>query len=347
MKIVAVSVLFGLARQSMGWTTRGDAAYIAPRDFLPDKLADDQTWKRFICKGEALVEVMKASEDEAAKVMNLPHAQSEWSGDLKGEYLTGSLVELHKTDSDAAELKTWAYTEAYASYLNCDLKGYWAVESACNALGLDTRAKAMGGANICYNFNHWDANKKDENGNIVPKARQTYQVNNKEYRATGAEMQIAINPAGGVVFMQYVISPATAAQNVWNKKPSIDELPALRHLSDIMWGAWNRDNEDISKIKYFWVQGVGNTRTKTLIARALKEAGKVLEKWPGTTLDMEEDGTLAILGSENGACWGWFLAQHKKELGSKVIEKVVIFKNDRDKDPDPDLIFYVGDAPAQ
>ena len=46
-------------------------------------------------------------------------------------------------------------------------------------------------------------------------------------------------------------------------------------------------------------------------------------------------------GSENGACWGFFLAQHKKELGNMVIEKVQIFKNDRDKTPDPDLLFHV------
>jgi hypothetical protein len=64
----------------------------------------------------------------------------------------------------------------------CDLKSYWAVESACNALGLDTRANTMGGANICYNFQHWDSNKKDGKGNSVPKARQTYQVDGKEYR---------------------------------------------------------------------------------------------------------------------------------------------------------------------
>ena len=60
--------------------------------------------------------------------------------------------------------------------------------------------------------------------------------------------------------------------------------------------AWNRDNADISNIKYFWVQGVGNSNTKAVIARALKAAGKELEKWPGTTLDMEGDGALAILG---------------------------------------------------
>lgn len=112
-------------------------------------------------------------------------------------------------------------------------------------------------------------------------------------------MQIGVNPVGGVVFMQYVTSPATSAANVWNKKPALDELPALRRLSDIMWGAWNRDNGAINKIKYFWVQGVGNTNSKAVIARALKEAGKSLEKWPGTTLDMSEDGALAILGMDD------------------------------------------------
>lgn len=109
-------------------------------------------------------------------------------------------------------------------------------------------------------------------------------------------MQIGINPVGGVVYMQYVTSPATAAMNLWNKKAALDELPALRHLSDIMWGAWNRENAEISKIKYFWVQGVGNSNSKAVIARSLKVVGKELEKWPGTTIDMEEDGALAILG---------------------------------------------------
>ncbi|KAJ4355814.1 Mitochondrial import inner membrane translocase subunit tim8 [Didymosphaeria variabile] len=310
MRINVISVLFAFVGLAMGRAT-GWAEAPVPRDFNPDKLADDKTWDKFKCKGEQLVAAMKGSEEEAAKLMNLPHAQSEWT-----------------------ELKTWAYTEAYASSINCDLKSYWAVESACKALGLDTRPKMMGGANICYNFQHWDPNKKDDKGNIVPKAKQTYQVDGKEYRATGAEMQIGINPVGGVVLMQYVTSPATAALNVWNKKATLDELPALRHLSDVMWGAWNRENADISKIKYFWVQGVGNTNSKAVIARALKAAGKELEKWPGTTLDMTDNGALAILGEIF-------------RPGNKLIEKVQIFKNDRDKNPDPDLIFYVSDSPAQ
>lgn len=109
-------------------------------------------------------------------------------------------------------------------------------------------------------------------------------------------MQIAVNTVGKVVFMQYVTSPGVSALNVWNKKPSLDELPELRHLSDIFWGLWNRENSDLGEIKYLWVQGVGNTNTKTVIARAMKEAGAQLQKWPGTTFDMVDDGAKAILG---------------------------------------------------
>lgn len=85
MKIIAISVLLGLAQQAMGRATPRDRALIGPRDFIPDRLADDTTWKKAICKGEALVEAMKDSDIEAAKVMNLPHAQSDWSGDLRGK----------------------------------------------------------------------------------------------------------------------------------------------------------------------------------------------------------------------------------------------------------------------
>jgi hypothetical protein len=100
-----------------------------------------------------------------------------------------------------------------------------------------------------------------------------------------------------VVFQQYVTSPKTAARNLWNKEPAPEELPELRSLSDLMWGLWNRDNPTISNIHYFWVQGVGNLRTKAAIARALKGVNKGLEKWPGTTFGMDEEAGLAILGT--------------------------------------------------
>jgi hypothetical protein len=99
-----------------------------------------------------------------------------------------------------------------------------------------------------------------------------------------------------VIFQQYVESPKRGALNVWNKDPSLDELPELRSLSDMMWGAWVRENKDVKNINYFWVQGIGNTNTKAVIARALKNAGKELQQWPGITFGMDSEEGMAILG---------------------------------------------------
>jgi hypothetical protein len=64
----------------------------------------------------------------------------------------------------------------------CDFKNYWNVESVCSALGLNPSPKMIGGDSTCYKLQHWDPNKKDEGGNSIPKSKQTYKVDDKEYR---------------------------------------------------------------------------------------------------------------------------------------------------------------------
>ncbi|KAF2634447.1 hypothetical protein P280DRAFT_463555 [Massarina eburnea CBS 473.64] len=246
------------------------------------------------------------------------------------------------------ELTTWGYFETSPGAVFCDMKNYWSVDTACKDLGLDTRPKLYGGSNLCYRFQHFNQDLKDAQGAKVYIKDQKYNVDGKEYRSTGADIEIAVNPVQGVIFQQYVNSPKTMARNIWNKEPSNDELPKLRALSDVMWGAWNRDNSNLKNIHYFWVQGVGNTRTKAAIARALKSVNKSLEKWPGTTFSMSDDAGLALLGSENGACFGFFLATHKAELGGNLyIEKVTVFRKDGSGNVDPDLVFHVKDASSK
>jgi hypothetical protein len=77
---------------------------------------------------------------------------------------------------------TWGYTEGFVSYMLCDFKSYWKVESACKALGLNTSPKSTGGDSTCYKLQHFDPSQKDDMGSPVPKARQTYKVGDKEYR---------------------------------------------------------------------------------------------------------------------------------------------------------------------
>ena len=80
---IGLSVLVSIGR------VVGEGASSKPvldaRDFNPDKLATDATWNKFKCKGQQLMGAMKASEQEAAKIMSLPAAQSEWAGELKSD----------------------------------------------------------------------------------------------------------------------------------------------------------------------------------------------------------------------------------------------------------------------
>ena len=90
MKLFAVFQLLALAGLPMSRAGSLHPAVVT-RDFDPNRLASDQTWAKFKCKGEQLMQAMKGSDQEAAKIMNLPSAQSEWSGDLKGWFTSKHL----------------------------------------------------------------------------------------------------------------------------------------------------------------------------------------------------------------------------------------------------------------
>lgn len=87
MKLYTILPLIGYATLAMSRATDVHL-HVAPvaRDFNPNRLADDGTWNKFKCKGEKLVAAMEGTEAEAAKLMDLPAAQSVWEGDLKGEH---------------------------------------------------------------------------------------------------------------------------------------------------------------------------------------------------------------------------------------------------------------------
>jgi len=57
----------------------------------------------------------------------------------------------------------------------------WYVGSVVGALGIDGKPESDGGHNFPYAVQHWDDEKKDEQGNRIPIAQQTYKVGNIEY----------------------------------------------------------------------------------------------------------------------------------------------------------------------
>jgi hypothetical protein len=129
-------------------------------------------------------------------------------------------------------------------------------------------------------------------------------------------------------------SPAKAARSLWRRAANPEELPHIRSFSDITWAFWNRAAAgNIQNIKYFFITTIINTETNRHIRQALKTLTPPkteAELWPGTEFDMNTDAGKALLGSPVGRWAGYFLMQHKRQLGgNKFISKVRLFKSEK------------------
>lgn len=56
-------------------------------------------------------------------------------------------------------------------------------------------------------------------------------------QVTQAYTKVGINPVSGLVYFLHRQSPEDAATEHWGRKPTGEELPALRSSSDITWGS--------------------------------------------------------------------------------------------------------------
>ncbi|KAL6706278.1 Mitochondrial import inner membrane translocase subunit tim8 [Coniothyrium glycines] len=283
---------------------------------------------------------MTLSESESSLYLSWPYTQSPLDGPLY------------------TELTQWGYLDDADVHMqndaHCDFDNWHRVKTAFGALGIDTRSKGMGGPNECWFVQHANGFgvKAGARGEMPVPAEQRYVVAGREYKVTEGYSRIGINRASGIVYFLHRKSPAKSAAELWNvPEESIrqDDLPKIQKSSDLAWAFWNRaKGGDIKHITKFMVMGVVNDEAAhVIIPRALSAVGvhDVLP-WPGTDiivgLDGQEDAAMALIGSPNGLGAGYFLLQHKRQLGgAKFIWKIKIFKGEDEFESDPNLIFYV------
>ncbi|KAH6639025.1 hypothetical protein C7974DRAFT_387722 [Boeremia exigua] len=296
--------------------------------FLPDnvtKLAGEtheEFWQKHVCRGEKLAQACARDKDTAINFV-IP-IDSEFDGTME------------------TEMETWGYKDYNGKSLYCELNN---IASTLNSIGVDAvfrKKNTPNGQNECYHIEHNRADGK-------------YEVDGKAYRTTGAYAHIGVNARDGVVSFMNVRSADTAAISNWQvAQPADAEMPRLRKISDITWAFWRRAHADgagLSNINKFLVHDIINSQTIRLMQMALQryevpegqERLKRIPKWPGLELGIETPGALAMLGSPNGLAVGYFLAQHKTQLGgNKHVHKVTIWKDD---EGDEQMLFWVKDAP--
>jgi hypothetical protein len=140
------------------------ATKIVPR-FFDEDLASDAKWAKYTFKGGALMCGLNGDDLTAGHQINDPRnppsAASIWTGDLR------------------QELRDWYWREMTPRSNGCNFDGFWKIGNTLRALGLSTQD---GGVNACHKIVHFDPEKKDERGGMVPVIGQRYDRNGREMR---------------------------------------------------------------------------------------------------------------------------------------------------------------------
>jgi hypothetical protein len=133
-----------------------------------------------------------------------------------------------------------------------------------------------------------------------------------------------------------------------------ERRPDLQQWSDIAYLQWSDPSlaHLLNDLKYVVRSSIVNCETIAVIERVVANYREVDENWrlyPGSyiTWDIEDDDAKALLGTPNGNGVAWLLAQHKRELGWKVVQSVTVFWDNLDvidAGDKPSLLFWLEDV---
>ncbi|KAL7773900.1 hypothetical protein CFE70_003867 [Pyrenophora teres f. teres 0-1] len=338
----------GSFHSSPNWT-EDPSEFSVPKSLVSRAEDVERVYYLATCKGQKLLAATTHPRNVAAAYVT--PIDSPWVNPIMNDLTTWG----YKLDTDDGT------TQWRASHFDeCEFQTNHKLKSMFDSLSILTRSTWQNGPNRCYFIYHKDgpAIIRDARGNLPPVNNQWYYVNNRAYRATNAEFTIGVNAMSGMIVMINRQNPASSAQDLWglHQPPPSDQLPALRASSDIMWGLWKLANPYHPwDIKIFLSTPVTNDDTSDIIEKILQARHLQLNNlpvYPG--LEFQSNApeylpllatlTLAVnLGSPNGFAVGYFLAQHKRELGGKYISKINVFKADTNEALAICLLFTVAD----
>ncbi|KAF1364864.1 hypothetical protein EJ07DRAFT_54177, partial [Lizonia empirigonia] len=290
--------------------------------YEPDNIAPDAIWDKYMKKGYHYQCLFEANDEDAGRLIEdlrtPPSAQSIWKGSME------------------ADRRVWNWHEDYFDEDNCSFE-YLYLKDAFDALQLNAYCEEDGGHNIGWTLGHYDDTSLEDVTDpnpvyipMIPPVRQTYTVDGKVYKSTGAYYSFVVNQIGGAIIAIDISSPKNAVKTHWKSiggTAKDEDLPKLRYMSDLVWGKWVEGNSNVKNIRVYAAHNVINTETTTIVSRAMRNKGvSKLAVWPGTVFDKDEDPVdfQAIMGSPIGGTMAILLAQHKRELGNKEIYQVNI-----------------------
>ncbi|KAJ8110057.1 hypothetical protein OPT61_g6997 [Boeremia exigua] len=302
--------------------------------------ASDELWYKHMRKGNSLNCGMRGTDAGAGyqvgDTRTPPSAASKW---VRG----------------MIDMSEWYWWAGEVDSRICDMDLYWGMRSMFRALEINPKSTASGGDMQCFQILHMNENAKYPDGTPRDALSQSYVIEGKLYHATDAAHFFSMSVRTGVIVGLDLSGPEVSAERIWGWKPTPDQLPKLRNLSDLFWAYWSwihsAAGARVNNLNKYIVYSIQNPQTDQIIARALRSINKDdVEVWPGQYFSTKSEQGLALLGSPIGATIGYLLMQHKKELGDKYVAGVRILRNDdqaNDADRGADLVFDIVDMPPE
>jgi len=160
-----------------------------------------------------------------------------------------------------------------------------------------------------------------------------------------------INLEAGILIANYSYSPTYKAKELKSLAAAL--LPSLKHWSDIAFHQWahsQHPEEEVRDLKFIMRETIANEDTLAVVDSILDASPHQSQACTrsGLYLDMNSDHAIALLGTAHGAGVAWLLAQHRDQLGHKVIAGITIFYSGEPPEGDRalNLLFYLRDASA-
>ncbi|KAF2263948.1 hypothetical protein CC78DRAFT_602932 [Lojkania enalia] len=271
----------------------------------------EKLWNEKVCKGNQLLELMKANDADAGKMLGKDSAQSPYV--------------------DFGLFKKWGYEFLdYEPYYTFEGNFPMPLVSAFKGLGVEPKKATDSGGFECWMWVH----------------ETEREVNDVKYPPTHANYITLFDAAAGLLVGQAKYSPKYMGAK---QDPPVSIYPALKTWADIAFLQWQElhsqinSGANIGNVKYIFSSPVENDECVRLIDETLKKSGNERKKWPGVTFDADSDEAKALIGCPNGIGPSYFLATHKKQLGSKIVEKVTVFMDDGKAKKFPSLLYWVAD----
>jgi hypothetical protein len=171
--------------------------------------------------------------------------------------------------------------------------------------------------------------------------------------ATKAEFVSDINVKAGIIVALSNYSPTHEAKML--RWPAATPLPSLKHWSDVAFLQWTHSqhtHEDVRNLNFILRASIKNDNTVAIAESICNALPRQSERftYPGLYLDINCDEAVALLGTPHGVGVAWLLAQHRHQLGHKVIAGIRMFYgHERAEFPtytDLNLLFYLRDVSA-